>query len=48
MKTNTQAIAEELYAAGVRMVFGQPGGEVVEVIEAFTQIGIEFVLMGQW
>ncbi len=46
MKTNAQIIAEELFNAGVRYVFGQPGGEVVELIEALAQQGIEFVLMG--
>ena len=46
MKTNAQIIAEELYNAGIRYVFGQPGGEVVELIEALEQQGIEFVLMG--
>ncbi|MEM7343397.1 MAG: thiamine pyrophosphate-binding protein [Chloroflexota bacterium] len=45
-QTNAQIIAKELYAAGVRYVFGQPGGEVVELIEAMAQEGVEFVLMG--
>ena len=45
-QTNAQIIAKELYAAGVRYVFGQPGGEVVDLIEAMAQEGIEFVLMG--
>lgn len=44
--TNAQIIAKELYAAGVRYVFGQPGGEVVDLIEALAQAGLEFVLMG--
>ncbi|HLF88991.1 MAG TPA: thiamine pyrophosphate-binding protein, partial [Anaerolineales bacterium] len=44
--TNAQIIAQELYDAGVRYVFGHPGGEVVELIEALAQAGIEFVLMG--
>lgn len=45
-QTNAQIIAQTLYEAGVRTVFGQPGGEVVELIEAMAQVGIEFVLMG--
>ncbi len=46
MKTIAETIAQELKAAGVQYVFGQPGGEVVEIIEALAQEGIEFVLMG--
>ncbi|MCP4422250.1 MAG: thiamine pyrophosphate-binding protein [Chloroflexi bacterium] len=44
--TVAETIAKELYDAGVRHVFGQPGGEVLELIEAFATVGIEFVLMG--
>jgi len=44
--TNAQIIAQELYKAGIRYVFGHPGGEVVDLIEALAQAGIEFVLMG--
>ncbi|MDX1523268.1 MAG: thiamine pyrophosphate-binding protein [Anaerolineae bacterium] len=36
-QTNAQIIANELRAAGVRYVFGQPGGEVVDLIEALAQ-----------
>ncbi len=46
MKTIAETIAHELKAAGVQYVFGQPGGEVVELIEALAQEDIEFVLMG--
>ncbi len=45
-QTNAEIIAKELYEAGVRYVFGQPGGEVVDLMEALAQAGIEFVLMG--
>ena len=45
-KTVAEVIADELYQAGVRTVFGQPGGEVVDLMEAMAQRGIEFVLMG--
>ena len=44
--TVAETIAKELYEAGVRHVFGQPGGEVLDLIEAFAAVGIEFVLMG--
>lgn len=44
--TVSEVIADELYQAGVRIVFGQPGGEVVDLMEAMAQRGIEFVLMG--
>jgi acetolactate synthase-1/2/3 large subunit len=44
--TTAQVIAHKLYDAGVRYVFGHPGGEVVDLIEALEQTGIQFVLMG--
>ncbi len=44
--TVAETIAKELYDAGIRHVFGQPGGEVLDLIEAFAHVGIEFVLMG--
>src|SRR5213593_1941854 len=37
-------VGERLRAAGVRYVFGHPGGEVVDLIEGFRQAGLEFVL----
>ena len=40
------AVAAELYASGVRYVFGHPGGEVVDLIEAFFRHKLEFVLVG--
>ena len=40
------AVAAELYASGVRYVFGLPGGEVVDLIEAFSRHKLEFILVG--
>jgi acetolactate synthase-1/2/3 large subunit len=40
-------IAQALKAAGVRHAFGIPGGEVLELLEAFRRTGIEFVLTKQ-
>ena len=37
-------IGDRLRAAGIRHVFGHPGGEVVDLIEGFRQAGLEFVL----
>ena len=45
MATVAQLLAQTLYEKGVRTVFGLPGGEVVEVLEAFRQADIEFVLV---
>src|SRR5437899_644369 len=42
--TVARAIGDRLRAAGVRNVFGHPGGEVVDLIEGFRQAGLEFVL----
>ena len=42
--TVARAIGDRLRAAGVRHVFGHPGGEVIELIEGFRQAGLEFVL----
>src|SRR5437867_3607155 len=39
-----RAIGDRLRAAGVRYVYGHPGGEVVDLIEGFRQAGLEFVL----
>ncbi|HEX9495624.1 MAG TPA: thiamine pyrophosphate-binding protein, partial [Candidatus Limnocylindria bacterium] len=39
-----QTIGERLRGAGVRHVFGHPGGEVVDLIEGFRRAGLEFVL----
>ena len=45
MTTVAETIARSLYDAGVRIVFGMPGGEVVAVLEALRQFGIRFELM---
>ena len=42
--TVARAIGDRLRAAGVRYVYGHPGGEVVDLIEGFRQAGLEFVL----
>lgn len=39
-------IADTLRHAGVRHVFGHPGGEVVDLIDAFENHAIQFVLTG--
>ena len=36
--------ANQLYAAGVRFVFGVPGGPSIPWIKAFKRSGIEFIL----
>ena len=40
-----EAIAGALREAGVRRVYGLPGGENVEVLEALRLVGMEFVLV---
>ncbi|WP_299191489.1 thiamine pyrophosphate-binding protein [uncultured Litoreibacter sp.] len=37
-------VAHRLYEAGCRHAFGMPGGEVLTIIDALEQAGIEFVL----
>ena len=44
MTSVARTIGERLHTAGVRQVFGHPGGEVVDLIEGFRQAGLEFVL----
>ena len=39
-----RAIGDRFRAAGVRHVFGHPGGEVIDLIEGLRQAGLEFVL----
>jgi acetolactate synthase I/II/III large subunit len=39
-------IAETLRGAGVRRVFGHPGGEVLDFMQALERCGIDFVLAG--
>ena len=45
MATVAETIALSLHEAGVRLVFGMPGGEVVSVLEALQRVGIGFELM---
>lgn len=45
MQTVAQAIAATLRAAGIRYVFGLPGGETVELLDALRLQEIEFVLV---
>lgn len=40
-----QAIAGALHEAGVRRVYGLPGGENVELLEALRRAGMDFVLV---
>lgn len=44
METVAQAVASTLSSAGVDRVFGLPGGEVLVLMEALRQQGIDFVL----
>src|ERR1700674_3257182 len=39
-------VAATLRSAGIRNVFGHPGGEVVDLIEALAHDQVEFVLTG--
>ena len=43
--TVAEVLAESLRKAGVETVFGLPGGENVEVLEALRRAGIRFVLV---
>src|SRR5829696_6287155 len=43
----TEIIAAALRESGVTHAFGIPGGEVLELLEAFRKAGIEFVLTKQ-
>ena len=45
MVTVATYFAEQLSAAGVTRVYGLPGGENVEILEAFRQQGIDFLLV---
>lgn len=47
MANTATIIAQALREAGVRYAFGIPGGEVLELLEAFRRSGIEFVLTKQ-
>src|ERR687897_1756166 len=39
------AVAQSLAEAGIRKVFGLPGGEVLVLIDELRKVGIDFVLM---
>ncbi len=43
MANAAELIADRLYQAGVRKAFGIPGGEVLTLIKALDDKGIEFV-----
>ncbi len=47
MPKTTEIIAAALKECGVTHAFGIPGGEVLELLEAFRKAGIEFVLTKQ-
>jgi len=44
MATCVQIIATTLKDLGIRRIFGLPGGEILDLIEACRKVGIEFVL----
>lgn len=43
-QTNAQIIARHLAAMGCKYAFGMPGGEVLVLLDALTEAGIEFIL----
>ncbi|MEO6031277.1 MAG: thiamine pyrophosphate-binding protein [Burkholderiaceae bacterium] len=43
--TAAQVIARRLKEAGVRHAFGMPGGEVLTMMDALDEVGIDFVLV---
>ena len=42
--TIAEYLADQLYKAGVRYVFGVPGGPSIPYMECFRTAGIEFIL----
>jgi len=44
MNTAAQIIAAKLHEAGCRHAFGMPGGEVLQLMQAMDEVGIEFSL----
>lgn len=44
MSTAAQSLAQALYDAGCRHAFGIPGGEVLTVMHALADVGLEFTL----
>ncbi|MCY4146212.1 MAG: thiamine pyrophosphate-binding protein [Chloroflexi bacterium] len=45
MPTIAESLAQQLLDAGAQRVYGLPGGENVEVLDAMWRLGIEFVLV---
>ena len=45
MSTIAESLAQQLVAAGVQHIYGLPGGENVEALDALWRRGIEFVLV---
>ena len=43
-RTNADLIAEILHGAGVRYAAGIPSGQILALIDAMRQVGIDFVL----
>src|SRR5436189_5248189 len=44
MSTCAEVLSATLRDAGVERIFGLPGGEILDFIEAARQVGIEFIL----
>src|SRR4030042_268375 len=42
--TVAEAIADRLYTEGIRLAFGYPGGETLDLLDALRRRGIEFIL----
>ena len=45
MLTCAQVLAQTLKAGGVTTLFGLPGGEILDFVEAARQVGIDFLVM---
>jgi len=45
MLRSADVLARRLYDAGIRHAFGMPGGEVLTLVDALGQAGIDFVLV---
>src|SRR5207237_9535468 len=45
MPTCAEVLAATLREAGVERMFGLPGGEILDFIEAARKVGIEFILV---
>src|SRR5215212_764559 len=45
MPTCAEVVASTLRDAGIERMFGLPGGEILDFIEAARQVGIEFILV---